>query len=165
MVAVRDIHEDAEAVALADHVSAERREPAVQRPLGGGIADLVGTEVHHLQVAQPRGVRGREVAEVALEEIRALRREHHRGPLAREGAVDVVTLTAPSTLSSVCEALGDDAASVLAGLTVASIGPITTAAAEKAGVRVDVSAREYTAVGLVESLVEHFRAREGASPR
>ena len=83
----------------------------------------------------------------------------------REGAVDVVTLTAPSTLSSVCEALGDDAASVLAGLTVASIGPITTAAAEKAGVRVDVSAREYTAVGLVESLVEHFRAREGASPR
>ena len=82
--------------------------------------------------------------------------EHARlAALVRDGGVDVVTLTAPSTLESLLAALGDGGAAVLARSTVASIGPITTAAAEKHGVRVDVTATEYTADGLVAALRRH----------
>ena len=51
--------------------------------------------------------------------------------------------------------LGPRAVEVLSGLTIASIGPVTTAAAEALGVRVDVTAERYTADGLVDALRAH----------
>lgn len=83
--------------------------------------------------------------------------------LIRERGVDVVTFTAPSTVREVLALLGPDGTSLLAALRVASIGPVTTEAAEKAGVRVDVTARSYTAEGLVVALEAH--ARENPLPR
>ena len=76
--------------------------------------------------------------------------------------LDVVTLTSSSTIQNLVSLLGDGAASALAKLTVASIGPITTETAEKLGVRVDVTAAEYDNAGLVRALRSHY-ARE-ASP-
>lgn len=73
-----------------------------------------------------------------------------------EGAVDVVTFTSPSTVEHTLQALGADAVQVLAGLTVASIGPITTAAAHDHGLRVDVTATEHTTEGLLRALTHHF---------
>jgi uroporphyrinogen III methyltransferase/synthase len=73
--------------------------------------------------------------------------------------VDVVTFTASSTVSNLCDLVGDDAAAHLAHLAVASIGPITTETAERLGVRVDVTASEYTNAGLVHALADHFAAR------
>ncbi|MDQ3031430.1 MAG: uroporphyrinogen-III synthase, partial [Myxococcota bacterium] len=70
--------------------------------------------------------------------------------------IDVVTFTAPSTVENVVRMLGDRAAEALAPLTIASIGPITTAAAEKLGVRVDVTAATYTSDGLVDALRDRF---------
>ncbi len=49
------------------------------------------------------------------------------------------------------------AAELLAGVAVASIGPVTTATAEKRGLTVAVTATVSTTVGLVEALERHFR--------
>jgi len=75
--------------------------------------------------------------------------------LLRAGEIDVVTLTAPSTAESVVAALGPDAASVLADRTIVSIGPVTTEAAERLGLRVAATAVTYTAAGLFEALLAH----------
>jgi uroporphyrinogen III methyltransferase/synthase len=79
--------------------------------------------------------------------------------LLRSGEIDVLTLTAPSTLRSVLDALDGDA-SVLASVTLASIGPVTTEAATIAGLRVDVSAATYTEAGLCDALLEHASLHE-----
>ncbi|MCA9602036.1 MAG: uroporphyrinogen-III synthase, partial [Myxococcales bacterium] len=73
--------------------------------------------------------------------------------------IDAVTFTSASTVSETARALGADAAGVHASTIVASIGPITTARAEELGIRVDVTASEYTNRGLVAALAEHFRSR------
>jgi uroporphyrinogen III methyltransferase/synthase len=85
----------------------------------------------------------------------AERRDELRAHLA-SGALDVVMLTSSSTADSVCELLGDDAAERLRGVLVASIGPITTATAEKRGLTVGVTATESTTAGLVAALERHF---------
>jgi uroporphyrinogen III methyltransferase/synthase len=82
--------------------------------------------------------------------------------LVVEGAIDIVTFTAPSTVRETLAVLGDDGVSLLARVTVASIGPVTTEAAMKAGVRVDVTARDYTSEGLVVALRE--RSRDNRAP-
>lgn len=84
--------------------------------------------------------------------------------LIRERGVDVVTFTAPSTVREVLAALGEGGAAALASLRVASIGPVTTEAAVKAGVRVDVTAAEYTAAGLVVALVDDARENHASPP-
>jgi uroporphyrinogen III methyltransferase/synthase len=76
--------------------------------------------------------------------------------LLGEGEVDVVTFTASSTVQNLCEVLGDDAGALLAPLTLASIGPITTATAERLGLSIAVTASEYTNAGLVDALRDHF---------
>jgi uroporphyrinogen III methyltransferase / synthase len=81
----------------------------------------------------------------------------HLRALVHEGAIDIVTFTAPSTVRETLAVLGDEGPAMLARLTIASIGPVTTEAATKAGLRVDVTAAEYTSEGLVVALREHSR--------
>lgn len=81
----------------------------------------------------------------------------HLRSLVADGGIDIVTFTAPSTVRETLAVLGQDGPSLLARLTVASIGPVTTEAAVKAGVRVDVTATEYTSEGLVVALREQSR--------
>jgi uroporphyrinogen III methyltransferase/synthase len=76
--------------------------------------------------------------------------------LIRDREVDVVTFTASSTVSNLVTILGDDAPALLGPLTLASIGPITTATATNLGLSVAVTATEYTNVGLVDALRRHF---------
>jgi uroporphyrinogen III methyltransferase/synthase len=73
-----------------------------------------------------------------------------------EGRVDVVTFTSSSTVENLCDLLGSRAATILQPTRVASIGPVTTETARARGVRVDVTAREYTVPGLVDALVESY---------
>ena len=68
------------------------------------------------------------------------------------GRIDVVTFTSSSTVDNLCDLLGPDAVRLLSRSRVASIGPITTETARARGVRVDVTAAEYTLPGLVQSL-------------
>jgi uroporphyrinogen III methyltransferase/synthase len=83
------------------------------------------------------------VAESERENIRAL---------FRHDEIDAVIFTSSSTVSNACEALGGEAVDLLARVTVASIGPVTTETAERLGVRVDVSASVYTVEGVLAAL-------------
>lgn len=69
--------------------------------------------------------------------------------------IDVVLFTASSTVDALVGALGARAAELLARTTVASIGPVTTRAAARHGLRVDVTADEYTIEGLLDALERH----------
>jgi uroporphyrinogen III methyltransferase / synthase len=73
-----------------------------------------------------------------------------------DGRIDAVTFTSSSTVDSLCDRLGSGAARLLARPRIASIGPVTTATALERGLRVDVTARQYTVPGLVEALVESY---------
>jgi uroporphyrinogen III methyltransferase/synthase len=75
-----------------------------------------------------------------------------------QGRLDAVTFTSSSTVSSLCDGLGPRAAERLARVRVATIGPVTTATARERGLRVDVTAAEYTVPGLVRALAESYEA-------
>jgi uroporphyrinogen III methyltransferase/synthase len=70
--------------------------------------------------------------------------------------LDVALFTSSSTVENLCDLLGPRAAELLAGVKIASIGPITTATAEARGVRVDVTAREYSVPGLMAALIASY---------
>jgi uroporphyrinogen III methyltransferase/synthase len=73
------------------------------------------------------------------------------------GGLDAVTFTSSSTVENTLAALGPDATRLLAGSTIASIGPITTATAERHGLRVAVTAEQFTVPGLIRALERHFQ--------
>lgn len=71
--------------------------------------------------------------------------------------IDVVTFTSSSTVEHVCDALQGNASTLLARTCVASIGPSTTQTALERGIRVDVTATEFTLSGLLDA-VERYLA-------
>jgi uroporphyrinogen III methyltransferase/synthase len=85
-------------------------------------------------------------------------RRNADGAAAREGRIDAVTFTSPSTVRGYLRAAG----ALPAGAAVVCIGPITARAARELGLRVDAVAQRYTVAGLVEALSRHF-AREAAA--
>ncbi len=74
-------------------------------------------------------------------------------------SIDVVMLTSSSTVEHLCGLLGDDAARLLAGTVLASIGPITTGTAEKHGLSVAVTAEVSTTEGLADALERYVERR------
>ena len=63
---------------------------------------------------------------------------------------DWITFTSSSTVNNFAEAAG---AAALEGVRVASIGPVTSAAARRRGIAVDAEASEFTSEGLIEAIV------------
>jgi uroporphyrinogen III methyltransferase/synthase len=75
------------------------------------------------------------------------------------GRVDAVTFTSPTAARRFASLVGEEqAGDLLRQTTVAAIGPVTAAAAAELGMPADVVAHTYTVQGLVEALVEHFKA-------
>lgn len=73
--------------------------------------------------------------------------------------VDAITFTSSSTVSNLVTMLGQDLlADMLKGVTVVSIGPITSKTCRKLGLKVDVEPPSYTLDCMVEKLVEHFNS-------
>ena len=72
-----------------------------------------------------------------------------------EGRVDAVTFTSSSTVENFCAAIRNlpDPQP-----TVFSIGPVTSATAERLGLRVDAEATEHTIDGLVATVLSRFGA-------
>lgn len=68
----------------------------------------------------------------------------------RRGEVDALTFTSSSTVSNLCDLLGDVPEPQP---LVASIGPVTSRTAKERGMRVDVEATEHTIDGLVDVLL------------
>jgi len=75
--------------------------------------------------------------------------------LLQEGKLDVVTFTSSSTVRHLAEVL-DGKLSLLQGVAVACIGPVTAATAAELGLSVQVQARPSTIPGLVQSLKDYF---------
>jgi uroporphyrinogen III methyltransferase/synthase len=74
----------------------------------------------------------------------------------KQGRIDAVFFTSSSTVANLCDRLGPQAGAMLAHARVACIGPVTAETAVAHGVRVDVTAREYTVSGLVSALEESY---------
>ena len=74
------------------------------------------------------------------------------GRLAR---ADIVTFASASSVRAFVHALGDDARAAVGGKTIACIGPITAGAATGLGLHVTVTARDFTADGLIAALTLH----------
>ncbi|MEA3321019.1 MAG: uroporphyrinogen-III synthase [Bacillota bacterium] len=72
----------------------------------------------------------------------------------KEGKVDLYTFTSPSTVHNYMKLFG------LPKGPVATIGPITRNAAEKAGINVAISPSEYTMDGLLEEIVQYFKRED-----
>jgi uroporphyrinogen III methyltransferase/synthase len=68
---------------------------------------------------------------------------------------DWITFTSSSTVQNFIRIAG---ARALSNVKVASIGPVTTATANKLGVQVTVEARVYTTDGLVQAILDFSRA-------
>ena len=151
----------------ADVVPTEYRGEEVAR----GIIAAAGGSLEGQRVLLPRAQVAREALPQMLREAGAqvdvvpAYRAEPPGPeqaaaLRAEiesGEVQVATFTSSSTVHNTVAALGADAVRLLSGLTVASIGPITTQTAEQLGIRVDVSATDYTVPGLLQALCSHAR--------
>ncbi|WP_437676438.1 uroporphyrinogen-III C-methyltransferase [Sorangium sp. So ce131] len=144
---------------LADPVLADRR----------GASSPVRVLIPRALVARevlPERLRaaGCEVDVVPVYETRPASAERREELLQALDAaqIDVVLLTSSSTVDSLCDLLGDVAPARLERVLVASIGPITTATAEKRGLRVGVTAEVSTVPGLLDALDRHFAAAQQA---
>ncbi len=73
---------------------------------------------------------------------------------------DAIAFTSASTVTNFVRSAGREA---LPGC-VASIGPVTSAAATKLGLQVDIEAGEHTVDGLIAALVDHFADRAMGEP-
>jgi uroporphyrinogen III methyltransferase / synthase len=81
-----------------------------------------------------------------------------------ESQIDAVTFTSASTVRNFVSALGEDqAADLLRSTVVASIGPVTSEAAQRLDIATTVMPRRYTIPDLVDALVDHFATRDQAS--
>jgi uroporphyrinogen III methyltransferase/synthase len=124
---------------------------------------LVAREV----LAERLRERGLTVSVVPVYETRPASAERRAELVRRLEArgIDAVMLTSSSTAESLCDMLGERAAELLAGVVVASIGPITTETAQRRGLTVGVTAAVSTTVGLVAALERHFAAGSVGSSR
>jgi uroporphyrinogen-III synthase len=83
-------------------------------------------------------------------------RRRLQAALKHGGRPHVVTFTSSSTVRNFVELLGVGKrarALALAGIRMASIGPVTSATLREFGLPVDISAKEYTIPGLVQAIV------------
>lgn len=84
--------------------------------------------------------------------------------LLLDGKIDAVTFTSPTAVRRFASLIGEEQAADLLGTTVvATIGPVTAAAALELGINPAVVAERFTVEGLVSALVDHFTLT--ASPR
>ena len=101
---------------------------------------------------------GCEVDIVPVYETRPASVERRDELIARLEArtLDSVMLTSSSTADSLVDLLGPRAPELLQSVLIGSIGPITTATAEKRGLTVGVTATESTVAGLLGALESHY---------
>lgn len=84
----------------------------------------------------------------------------HEALLAlEEHRIDCVTFTASSTVDNLSAMLGENRfLKLLDGVTVASIGPITTRSCLELGLKVDIEPEKYTLEKLTEQIVQFFNS-------
>jgi len=100
-----------------------------------------------------------DVAEAYETRIPALAKSRLKKLFARpEGRPHVATFTSSSTASNLLALLGNGSRSLLEGVQLASIGPVTSGTLREAGFEPAIEAREYTMEGLVAAIVEKLKS-------
>jgi uroporphyrinogen III methyltransferase/synthase len=120
-------------------------------PRAAQTRDLLVTELRRL---------GTDVTEVAAYQTRSAEAGASavRSALAASG-VDVVTFTSSSTARNFARLFTDEERRAwFAGVTVASIGPVTAATAAEYGLVTAVMPSEYTIPALARAIAKHFAA-------
>ena len=76
--------------------------------------------------------------------------------LFTDGAIDAITFTSSSTVTNFVQMWGneEETRELLDGVTIASIGPITSKTAEKYGLNIDLEPPDYTTAALGDALVQ-----------
>ncbi len=75
----------------------------------------------------------------------------------QEKKIDLITFTSSSTVNNFRELLpSENFKTLLAGVTIASIGPITAQTAEKSGFDVHIVAKSFTIKGLCQAICEYY---------
>jgi uroporphyrinogen-III synthase len=133
------------------------------------IGDLAGRRIllPRADIAREALVVGLRARGAIVDEIAAYRTVPGSGAqvlagVLRTGTLDAITFTSSSTVRYLLDGLEQAAISrpqareLLAETAVISIGPITAATAEAEGLMVSAVAREYTADGVVDALLEWF---------
>lgn len=70
------------------------------------------------------------------------------------GEIDIVTFTSSSTVRNFVQILGKENLSLLKGVRVACIGPVTRTTAQELGLDVVIEARKYDIDGLIEAILD-----------
>lgn len=75
--------------------------------------------------------------------------------LLEAGQLDAITFTSPSTAHNLVKILGGDT-HLLQGMTLCSIGPVTSAALRDLGIEPTLEAAEYTTEGMVKAMRDYY---------
>jgi uroporphyrinogen-III synthase len=145
---------------------------SVGQSLAKSIIERLGDRASGARVMVVRAVRGRATLVDALRESGIevdLVLAYETAPSAmlaglrsalEQGVIDVVTFASGSAIDATFDALGPDALQLLAPVTIATVGPVTTEHARSVGLTVHVQAATPSDEALVSALREHFvRAR------
>ena len=74
-----------------------------------------------------------------------------------DNAIDVITFTSSSTVTNFKSLLPEgEFDNLIKGVTIASIGPITTDTAVNLGFKVHITAESYTIPGQCQAIVDHI---------
>lgn len=100
----------------------------------------------------------------AYETVGSGKKKKDMEDLFKENQVDVITFTSSSTVNNFIKITGGGF-KLPQGVKIACIGPVTAAAAKKAGFPVDIHQEEYTMEGLVDALKKFFGKKPAAQKR
>jgi uroporphyrinogen III methyltransferase / synthase len=136
----------------------------------GVVRAFAGENLRGCRVLLPRAEEARDVIPEGLAEMgakvdvvtayRTVRSDRDAAellPLFAGGKVDVITFTSPSTVTHFLGVMGPDFR-LPARVRIACIGPVTAAAAQKAGLTVNIFQECYTIPELVNAIAAHFRS-------
>jgi uroporphyrinogen III methyltransferase/synthase len=136
----------------------------------GVLAALGGVEVRGRRFLVPRAKVAREVIPDRLRDLGAdvtvatayenvmPRSDVDRvRKLFREKKISAVTFTSSSTVNNFVEMVGkSEYKSLMSGVAVACIGPVTARTAQEYGMAVDIMPKDYTIPALVEAMVGYY---------
>ena len=135
------------------------------------LAALGGANVKGQKFLIPRAKKAREIipdrlrelgAEVtvatAYENVKPTSDADRVRKLFQEKKIAAVTFTSSSTVHNFIEIIGQkEYKSLLDGVVVACIGPVTAKTAEEYGMRTDIMPNEYTIPAFVDAMVDFFK--------
>ena len=136
----------------------------------GVVAEFARLGISGQTVLYPRADKARDIIPQKLEAMGA----HVVSPIAyrnvlpdrlcpealfalEKRCIDCITFTSSSTVRNLSQLLGIDLLTdMLKGVTVASIGPVTSKTCRELGLKVDIEPAQYTLTALTEAVSAHF---------